>query len=276
MVLTRSQQHCPPPPLPSSKARDSWRPLGAREATPTGQPCPITNDNVTSAGQRLSGCCASSFVAPGSQGSTGAGTQVGVTGPLRLGAGKPPGGEGPFPSPTPAHPLTSQRLEGSAHVLFCSSKVFGGCELTAHKPPQPPRSWGHSPLPSTPGTRGMHLCKHQDLSTPEGPQEGGHLQPASRAGPAVTSWPRGSLPVHRVSKGGLAAQHSDTGCGSPAGPLQGIALWQETRPVMQPSPLQLLSSHRNPGPGSHPVNARRVVRAGPWEMWPKPIWSRTQ
>eukprot|EP00071_Canis_lupus_P044461 XP_022278018.1 uncharacterized protein LOC102153371 isoform X4 [Canis lupus familiaris] len=100
MVLTRSQQHCPPPPLPSSKARDSWRPLGAREATPTGQPCPITNDNVTSAGQRLSGCCASSFVAPGSQGSTGAGTQ---------------------------------RLEGSAHVLFCSSKVFGGCELTAHK-----------------------------------------------------------------------------------------------------------------------------------------------
>lgn len=133
MVLTRSQQHCPPPPLPSSKARDSWRPLGAREATPTGQPCPITNDNVTSAGQRLSGCCASSFVAPGSQGSTGAGTQVGVTGPLRLGAGKPPGGEGPFPSPTPAHPLTSQRLEGSAHVLFCSSKVFGGCELTAHK-----------------------------------------------------------------------------------------------------------------------------------------------
>lgn len=119
------------------------------------------------------------------------------------------------------------------------------------QPPQPPRSWGHSPLPSTPGTRGMHLCKHQDLSTPEGPQEGGHLQPASRAGPAVTSWPRGSLPVHRVSKGGLAAQHSDTGCGSPAGPLQGIALWQETRPVMQPSPLQLLSSHRNPGPGKH-------------------------
>lgn len=67
---------------------------------------------------------------PGKHGSRHTG---GCHGATEAGSRKAPRGGEPFPSPSPAHPLTSQRLEGSAHVLFCSSKVLGGCELTAHK-----------------------------------------------------------------------------------------------------------------------------------------------